>query len=154
MPDLGADIPDAGDGPQHLQLGLDDVAPHHLRALFDEELGGGERHAHAERFLIAMGQAPGHTVGEVVFNTALTGYQEILTDPSYCRQIVTLTPAANFQLNIDGQQVTNNGRAGAANPRVSQEAVGEFQFVASRWDASQGRSNGVLVNAAAEVRPE
>jgi carbamoyl-phosphate synthase small subunit len=35
--------------------------------------------------------APGHTVGEVVFNTALTGYQEILTDPSYCQQIVTLT---------------------------------------------------------------
>jgi len=35
--------------------------------------------------------AEGSTVGEVVFNTALTGYQEILTDPSYCRQIVTLT---------------------------------------------------------------
>ena len=35
--------------------------------------------------------ASGRTVGEVVFNTALTGYQEILTDPSYCRQIVTLT---------------------------------------------------------------
>ena len=35
--------------------------------------------------------APGITVGEVVFNTAMTGYQEILTDPSYCRQIVTLT---------------------------------------------------------------
>ena len=33
----------------------------------------------------------GQTVGEVVFNTAITGYQEILTDPSYCRQIVTLT---------------------------------------------------------------
>ena len=32
-----------------------------------------------------------HTAGEVVFNTAITGYQEILTDPSYCRQIVTLT---------------------------------------------------------------
>ena len=32
-----------------------------------------------------------HTSGEVVFNTAMTGYQEILTDPSYCRQIVTLT---------------------------------------------------------------
>ena len=53
----------------------------------------------------------------------------------------------DMQLNIDGQQVTNNGRAGAANPRVTQEAIGEFQFVASRWDASQGRSNGVLVNA-------
>jgi carbamoyl-phosphate synthase small subunit len=35
--------------------------------------------------------AEGITVGEVVFNTAMTGYQEILTDPSYCRQIVTLT---------------------------------------------------------------
>src|SRR5258706_11863961 len=35
--------------------------------------------------------ASGSTCGEVVFNTALTGYQEILSDPSYCRQIVTLT---------------------------------------------------------------
>jgi carbamoyl-phosphate synthase small subunit len=35
--------------------------------------------------------AAGASVGEVVFNTAMTGYQEILTDPSYCRQIVTLT---------------------------------------------------------------
>ncbi|MEM7611918.1 MAG: glutamine-hydrolyzing carbamoyl-phosphate synthase small subunit [Pseudomonadota bacterium] len=35
--------------------------------------------------------ADGQTSGEVVFNTAMTGYQEILTDPSYCRQIVTLT---------------------------------------------------------------
>ena len=35
--------------------------------------------------------APGSACGEVVFNTALTGYQEILSDPSYCRQIVTLT---------------------------------------------------------------
>jgi len=35
--------------------------------------------------------AAGHTTGEVVFNTSMTGYQEILTDPSYCRQIVTLT---------------------------------------------------------------
>ncbi len=35
--------------------------------------------------------ADGTTVGEVVFNTAMTGYQEILTDPSYCRQVVTLT---------------------------------------------------------------
>ena len=33
----------------------------------------------------------GNASGEVVFNTAMTGYQEILTDPSYCKQIVTLT---------------------------------------------------------------
>ena len=39
---------------------------------------------------ISIGAA-GHTTGEVVFNTAMTGYQEILTDPSYTRQIVTLT---------------------------------------------------------------
>lgn len=39
---------------------------------------------------IAIG-ADGHSVGEVVFNTSMTGYQEILTDPSYARQIVTLT---------------------------------------------------------------
>src|SRR5450759_2391194 len=39
---------------------------------------------------VAIG-ATGTRVGEVVFNTAMTGYQEILTDPSYCSQIVTLT---------------------------------------------------------------
>ncbi|HEY6095485.1 MAG TPA: glutamine-hydrolyzing carbamoyl-phosphate synthase small subunit [Gallionellaceae bacterium] len=39
---------------------------------------------------IAIG-AEGSSVGEVVFNTSMTGYQEILTDPSYCKQIVTLT---------------------------------------------------------------
>ncbi|MET0382307.1 MAG: glutamine-hydrolyzing carbamoyl-phosphate synthase small subunit [Burkholderiaceae bacterium] len=47
--------------------------------------------------------APGRTVGEVVFNTALTGYQEILTDPSYCRQIVTLTypHIGNYGVNLE-----------------------------------------------------
>ena len=47
--------------------------------------------------------ATGSTVGEVVFNTALTGYQEILTDPSYCRQIVTLTypHIGNYGINLE-----------------------------------------------------
>ena len=55
---------------------------------------------------------------------------------------------SDFQLNMDGQQITNNGPAGGTTQaKYSIEAVGEFQFVASRWDASQGRSNGVLVNA-------
>jgi len=43
---------------------------------------------------VFVGQSIGHsgqTIGEVVFNTSMTGYQEILTDPSYCRQLVTLT---------------------------------------------------------------
>ncbi|WP_240660584.1 glutamine-hydrolyzing carbamoyl-phosphate synthase small subunit [Inhella crocodyli] len=47
--------------------------------------------ADGSRFLGHAIGATGRTVGELVFNTALTGYQEILTDPSYCRQIVTLT---------------------------------------------------------------
>ena len=42
-------------------------------------------------FIGASIGATGQTVGEVVFNTSMTGYQEILTDPSYCQQIVTLT---------------------------------------------------------------
>jgi carbamoyl-phosphate synthase small subunit len=47
--------------------------------------------------------APGQTVGEVVFNTALTGYQEILTDPSYAQQIVTLTypHIGNYGVNVE-----------------------------------------------------
>ncbi|MBH9553349.1 glutamine-hydrolyzing carbamoyl-phosphate synthase small subunit [Inhella gelatinilytica] len=47
--------------------------------------------ADGSRFLGHSIGATGASVGELVFNTSLTGYQEILTDPSYCRQIVTLT---------------------------------------------------------------
>ncbi len=47
--------------------------------------------------------AVGSTVGEVVFNTSMTGYQEILTDPSYCQQIVTLTypHIGNYGVNLE-----------------------------------------------------
>jgi carbamoyl-phosphate synthase small subunit len=50
--------------------------------------------------------AHGQAVGEVVFNTAMTGYQEILTDPSYCRQIVTLTypHIGNTGVNLSDQE--------------------------------------------------
>ena len=58
--------------------------------------------------------APGHTVGEVVFNTALTGYQEILTDPSYCRQIVTLTypHIGNYGVNVEDVEASQVHAAG------------------------------------------
>jgi carbamoyl-phosphate synthase small subunit len=58
--------------------------------------------------------AAGHTVGEVVFNTALTGYQEILTDPSYCRQIVTLTypHIGNYGVNEEDVEATKVHAAG------------------------------------------
>jgi len=50
--------------------------------------------------------ARGRAVGEVVFNTAMSGYQEILTDPSYCRQIVTLTypHIGNTGVNAEDQE--------------------------------------------------
>lgn len=58
--------------------------------------------------------AAGHTVGEVVFNTALTGYQEILTDPSYCRQIVTLTypHIGNYGVNVEDVEASKVFAAG------------------------------------------
>lgn len=58
--------------------------------------------------------APGHTIGEVVFNTAMTGYQEILTDPSYARQIVTLTypHIGNVGVNAEDVEATKVHAAG------------------------------------------
>jgi carbamoyl-phosphate synthase small subunit len=58
--------------------------------------------------------ARGAAVGEVVFNTAMTGYQEILTDPSYCRQIVTLTypHIGNTGVNDEDQESTKVHAAG------------------------------------------
>ena len=56
---------------------------------------------------IAIGAA-GQTVGEVVFNTSLTGYQEILTDPSYCQQIVTLTYPHIGNTGVNAEDVEAN----------------------------------------------
>ncbi len=58
--------------------------------------------------------ATGQTVGEVVFNTAITGYQEILTDPSYCQQIVTLTypHIGNYGVNDEDVEATRVHAAG------------------------------------------
>jgi carbamoyl-phosphate synthase small subunit len=52
--------------------------------------------------------ASGHTSGEVVFNTAMTGYQEILTDPSYSRQIVTLTYPHIGNTGVNPEDVESN----------------------------------------------
>lgn len=80
--------------------------------------------------------ADGVTSGEVVFNTAMTGYQEILTDPSYCRQIVTLTypHIGNTGVNAEdaeSQRVWAAGlivRAGApiASNWRSQQSLGDY----------------------------
>ena len=52
-----------------------------------------------------------------------------------------------FQLNLDGQSVTNNMAVGFGQPRYSRDAIAEFEFVSNRFDAAQGRSSGVQVNA-------
>jgi carbamoyl-phosphate synthase small subunit len=84
---------------------------------------------------IAIG-ADGSTSGEVVFNTALTGYQEILTDPSYCHQIVTLTypHIGNTGINSEDEEASKLWAAGliirdlpllASNFR-SQESLSDY----------------------------
>jgi carbamoyl-phosphate synthase small subunit len=71
--------------------------------------------------------APTERSGEVVFNTALTGYQEVFTDPSYSGQIVVLT---NPQIGNYGTSVSDN-EAGRAY--IEGLAVREFSAIASNW---------------------
>ncbi len=69
----------------------------------------------------------GETVGEVVFNTALTGYQEILTDPSYARQIVTLT------YPHIGNVGTNSGDEESSAVHAAGLVIRDLPIVASNW---------------------
>src|SRR5438045_6299491 len=73
--------------------------------------------------------AAGASVGEVVFNTAMTGYQEILTDPSYYRQIVTLTypHIGNTGTNSDDFESTKTYAAGLI--------IRDLSLVVSNWRA-------------------
>jgi len=74
--------------------------------------------------------ATGETTGEVVFNTALCGYQEVLTDPSYAGQIVTMTypHIGNYGVNRDDVE--------SARPQVAGFVVREASTRASSWRAS------------------
>lgn len=116
--------------------------------------------------------ATGSTVGEVVFNTAMTGYQEILTDPSYCQQIVTLTypHIGNTGVNSEDIEANKVHAAGliikdlpilASNFRQSQTLsdylVAEETVAIANIDTrkltrilrSQGAQNGAIVGLAA-----
>jgi hypothetical protein len=57
------------------------------------------------------------------------------------------TSNASFQLNVDGQQVSQTISGGFGQPHFSKDAIAEFEFVSNRFDAGQGRSSGVQVNA-------
>ena len=75
--------------------------------------------------------AKGECYGEVVFNTSITGYQEIFTDPSYSGQIVVLT---NPQI---GNYGTNQEDNEATRPWIEGLIVREFSKVSSNWRSQQ-----------------
>jgi carbamoyl-phosphate synthase small subunit len=83
---------------------------------------------------IFHGRAAGATTrrgGEVVFNTSLTGYQEVFTDPSYAGQIVCLTypHIGNVGTNVDDEE--------SSRPYIESLVVREFSAVASNWRSSE-----------------
>jgi carbamoyl-phosphate synthase small subunit len=84
--------------------------------------------------------APTERAGEVVFNTALTGYQEVFTDPSYSGQIVVLT---NPQIGNYGTSADDNE---AGRPYIEGLAVREFSSIASNW-RSDTAANSFLERA-------
>ncbi|MBW5286094.1 glutamine-hydrolyzing carbamoyl-phosphate synthase small subunit [Burkholderia gladioli] len=95
--------------------------------------------------------AAGHTIGEVVFNTAITGYQEILTDPSYARQIVALTypHIGNVGVNREDVEATKVHAAGLI--------IRDLPVLASnfRMDRTLGdylRDEGVVAIAGIDTR--
>ncbi|HXS75089.1 MAG TPA: glutamine-hydrolyzing carbamoyl-phosphate synthase small subunit [Terracidiphilus sp.] len=91
-----------------------------ILALEDGRIFRGEGYGH-----------PGECLGEVVFNTSLTGYQEIATDPSYAGQIVVLT---NPQI---GNYGTNQADNEAAKPFIEGLIVREFSAISSNWRSEQ-----------------
>ncbi|MEQ1658838.1 MAG: glutamine-hydrolyzing carbamoyl-phosphate synthase small subunit [Hylemonella sp.] len=142
-------------------LSLQGTTPHAILALADGTVFIGN----------SIG-ATGTTVGEVVFNTAMTGYQEILTDPSYCRQIVTLTypHIGNYGINPEDIEAEKIHAAGliikdlpllASNFRstetLSQYLVREKTVAIANLDTrkltrhlrSKGAQNGAIIALAA-----
>ena len=82
----------------------------------------------------------GQTIGEVVFNTSMTGYQEILTDPSYARQIVTLTPShvGNTGTNSEDVESTAVHAAGLV--------IRDLPLLHSSWRAEQSLEDYLATN--------
>jgi len=79
--------------------------------------------------------ADGKTIGEVVFNTAMTGYQEILTDPSYCRQIVTLT------YPHIGNTGTNSDDMESSQVHASGLVIRDSSMIGSSWRTERSFSD-------------
>ncbi len=89
--------------------------------------------------------ASGHTVGEVVFNTAMTGYQEILTDPSYAKQIVTLTYPHIGNTGTNTEDVESNQVYAAGL------IIRDLPLLESNFRSSQTLSEYLVVNNAVAI---
>jgi carbamoyl-phosphate synthase small subunit len=87
----------------------------------------------------------GSTVGEVVFNTSMTGYQEILTDPSYCQQIVTLTYPHIGNYGTNGEDIESD-RVHAAGLIIK-----DLPLVASNFRSTQTLAEYLVSNATVAI---
>jgi len=95
--------------------------------------------------------APGHSVAEIVFNTAMTGYQEILTDPSYAGQIVTLTYPHIGNTGVNAEDVEST-RAWASGLVVRDCPVRMSNFRASQTLPDYLREQGIVAIAGIDTR--
>lgn len=95
--------------------------------------------------------APGHTVGEVVFNTSMTGYQEILTDPSYTEQIVTLTypHIGNYGTNAEDVE---SGKIYAAGLIIRDLPLLESNFRSNQTLSQYLASNNIVAISDIDTR--
>jgi len=99
---------------------------------------------------IAIG-ACGSSVGEVVFNTSMTGYQEILTDPSYCKQIVTLTYPHIGNVGVNSEDVESR------QVFASGLVIRDLSLTVSNWRNTQSlpdylSANNVVAIAGIDTR--
>ena len=99
---------------------------------------------------IAIG-ASGHTVGEVVFNTSMTGYQEILTDPSYAEQIVTLTYPHIGNTGTNAEDV-ESGKVHAAGLIIRDLPLLESNFRSSQNLSDYLKANKIVAIADIDTR--
>jgi carbamoyl-phosphate synthase small subunit len=95
--------------------------------------------------------AAGSTVGEVVFNTSMSGYQEILTDPSYCRQIVTLTYPHIGNTGVNAEDV-EAGRVHAAGLVIRDLPLLASNFRMDRTLDAYLRDEGIVAIAGIDTR--
>jgi carbamoyl-phosphate synthase small subunit len=89
--------------------------------------------------------ADGLSAGEVVFNTAMTGYQEILTDPSYCQQLITLTypHIGNTGVNEEDEE--------AAQIHASGLIIRDLPLIASNWRSQSGLQDYLLARGVVAI---